>query len=76
MKKKGLEDQGIPTNYLDDFLFIATAQQVCDGMLTTFMDLCADICFPVAEDKTEYATSQIIFLGIILDGVRPLLVIP
>ena len=76
MKKKNLEDQGITTNYLDDFLFIATEQQVCDGMLTTFIEMCADICFPVAMDKTEYATSQIVFLGIILDGVRHLLVIP
>ena len=76
LRKKNLEEMGVTTNYLDDFLFIATEQQVCDEMLTTFMEMCADIYFPVALDKTEYATSQIVFLGIILDGVRHLLIIP
>ena len=63
-------------NYLDDFLFIALTADNCNRMVNIFIDMCNQIRFPVAMDKTEWATNSIIFLGIKLDGVRHLLMIP
>ena len=44
------------TNYLDDFLFIYISQQGCNKIVVVFLDVCKQIGFPVAEDKTEWAS--------------------
>ena len=41
-----------------------------------FLLVCASIKFPVAEDKTEYAQTQIVFLGMLLEGSLCLVVVP
>ena len=56
------------TNYLDDFLFIAELDQMCNTLVRTFLALCSYIQFPVSQEKTEFATTKIEFLGLILDG--------
>ena len=56
------------TNYLDDLLFIAIAKWICNQMIREFLNLCARLCIPVALEKTEWATSTLIFLGILLNG--------
>ena len=56
------------TNYLDDFLFIAYAKSVCNMMVTRFLDICSQIEVPVAEDKTEWVCSLMVFLGILLNS--------
>ena len=64
------------TNYLDDFLFIVITRWICNQMIQRFLDLCAEINIPVAAEKTEWATTIIVFLGILLDGEHLLMSIP
>ena len=63
-------------SYLDDFLFISTEETFCNIMVRTFILLCKKINCPLATDKTEWATTSITFLGILLDGQRHLLAVP
>ena len=64
------------TNYLDDFLFAAISRLICNYLIEQFLLLCSELNIPVAIEKTEWATTLIIFLGILLDGERLLLSIP
>ena len=63
-------------NYLDDFLFISDRKEQCDQMVRNFLDLCDFVGCPVALEKTEWSTQQIVFLGILLDGQRKCLALP
>ena len=40
-------------NYLDDFLFTALMQAVCDGNVQLFLDICEMINFRVAMEKNS-----------------------
>ena len=70
------QHNGFLVNYLDDFLFISLDQGQCNMMLHQFITICDDIGVTVAPDKTEEADTHVTFLGIVLDGVRHVLVIP
>ena len=63
-------------NYLDDFLFLAITKLLCNQMIEQFLLLCQEINLPVAEEKTQWADTIIIFLGILLDGSKLILSIP
>ena len=56
------------TNYLDDFLFIHYLRRVCNQLLQAFLNVCARINFPVALEKTVWASEVIEFLGVLLNG--------
>ena len=60
-------------NYLDDFLFIYFTEGGCNQIVVIFLQVCEDINFPVSLDKTEWATTCIVFLGMLLDGEKHLL---
>ena len=64
------------TNYLDDFLFVAGNKQICNAMVRRFLSICCDLNIPIAEEKTEWASEEIIFLGIVLNGKKFCLSIP
>ena len=64
------------SNYLDDFLFIATTLQMCNHLLSTFLHLCEKINCPVSDEKTVWGTQLIVFLGILLDGKNFVLMLP
>ena len=64
------------TNYLDNYLFVQLTEQSCNQLVSTFLHLCQEIGRPVAEEKTEYATSIITFLGFLLNGETYHLSIP
>ena len=64
------------TNYLDDFLFTAGTEELCNKLVRHFLHLCERLKCPVAHDKTEWASHQVVFLGILLDGSRHVLTIP
>ena len=70
-----LQEQSL-SNYLDDFLFFAFMKQRCDFMINQFLKLCSRIGCPVSLEKTEKATTVIIFLGLLLDGVHLIISIP
>ena len=57
----------VAINYLDDFFFVALYKQWCNIQIKNFLDICEKIKFPVSMEKTEYATNQITFLGILID---------
>ena len=64
------------TNYLDDFLFLALSQLACNQMLQGFLKICGLMGVPISLEKTEWVVIVIVFLGILLDGKRKILVIP
>ena len=63
-------------NYLDDFLFIAIALAIFNGMLDTFLNICKEIEYPVALEKTEWANTWVIFLGMLMEGQHHCLIVP
>ena len=64
------------TNYLDDFLFIAYLRSICNHLINSFLSLCKEIGVLVAQEKTVWATTLIVFLGILLNGNQLTLSIP
>ena len=71
-----LGNEGFVVNYLDDFLFINLDMPCCNAMLDDFVYIYGQVGVNVAPEKTEEADTQVTFLGIILDGVRHILIIP
>ena len=74
--KYGHEHPNSMTNYLDDFLFLAYTEMLCDRLVKKFLDLCLELGCPIAEEKTVWGLTRIVFLGIFLDGVVHVLAIP
>ena len=64
------------TNYLDDFLFYAITVMKCHWLMTRFIEICQEISFSIAMDKTEWASAAIVFLGILIDGRNFVLSLP
>jgi len=56
-------------HYLDDFLFIAPTEQLCQEYLKLFLVLCKDMNIPISVSKTSYPDTNIQFLGIELDSI-------
>ena len=63
-------------NYLDDFLFIALLKLICNDQLRLFFDICNDIRLPISLDKTLWATTCLVFLGLRIDTVTQTVSIP
>ena len=63
-------------NYLDDYLFIAATRFLCNKQLDAFIEICNEIRFPVATEKTEYAVQVIVFLGLLIDCINRIVCIP
>ena len=63
-------------NYLDDYLFAALLKAICDGQVHIFLDICSQIGFPVNLDKTFWGTTQLVFLGLLIDTIRQVVMIP
>ena len=63
-------------NYLDDFLFIHWRKLMCDEAIREFLELCSWLGIKIAMEKTEWGTTKIVFLGILLDGDNLILAIP
>ena len=64
------------TNYLDDFLFIAYMLARCNYLIKKFLQLCEEVGVLISQEKTEWGSTRIIFLGILLDGYWMILFIP
>ena len=63
-------------NYLDNFLFIAEQLLACNCLIQQFIDICSSIGVLIAFEKTEWANTQLIFLGMLLDGKLMIIAIP
>ena len=55
------------TNYLDDFLFLAFLQSVCNRLMSSFMAICKGVGCPISDEKTVWASEEIVFLGMLLN---------
>ena len=56
------------TNYLDDFLFLASLLSMYNDLMNGFLELCQEVGFPISLHKTQWAALKMVFLGILLDG--------
>ena len=63
-------------NYLDDFLFIQLLKLLCDKAIELFLEMCQHLGITVALEKTEWGTTRIVFLGMLLDGEQLIIAIP
>ena len=63
-------------NYLDDYLFAAALKAMCDKQVQIFLDICKEINFLVALEKTYWGCTLLTFLGLLLDTQRQLICIP
>ena len=63
-------------NYLDDFFFAHLIKQLCDQQVQCFLDVCSEIQFPVALEKTFWSNTVIVFLGILIDTINQVICIP
>ena len=63
-------------NYLDDFLFVALLSALCNAQTELFLAICKCINFPVSIEKTFWANTQMTFLGILIDTVLQIVMIP
>ena len=59
-----------------NLLFIALLTAMCNGQMEVFLDICQQIRFPISEEKTFWSSTQMTFLGFLIDTVRQLVIIP
>ena len=64
------------TNYLDDFLFLAFTMMLCNHLIQHFLMICLHLGVLISEEKTVWASLQLVFLGILLDGECRILAVP
>ena len=65
-----------PVNYLDDYLFAAYLARVCNDRIQEFLDICEEIKFRVSLEKTYWATTLLVFLGLLIDTLNKCICIP
>lgn len=63
-------------NLLDDFLTCKHDETGCNRYLQVFMDICSEIRLPLSEEKTCLATQIIVFLGLLINTVAGMVLIP
>ena len=63
-------------NYLDNFFFTHLLKMMCNHQIETFIKICDSINFPVSMDKTFWATTNLSFLGLLIDTINQLICIP
>ena len=63
-------------NYLDYYLFAAALKRLCDLQIKMFLQICAEIKFPVALEKTSWGNTVMTFLGMLLDTEKQVIGIP
>ena len=66
----------VVTNYLDDFMFVSHEEEDCNHLMKCFMEICAHIGCPISEEKPEWASTDMVFLGILINGISHTLSIP
>ena len=63
-------------NYMDDFFFVHLMKLLCNGQVKEFLVVCELIRFPVSLEKTFWRTTQLVFLGLLIDTVNQWVCIP
>ena len=65
-----------PPNYLDDFLFVAMLASACNKLVEVFLEICQKISFPVSMEKTVWRCTSLTFLGLLIDTIAQVVLIP
>ena len=68
--------QKLPINYLDDYLFASFLKCYCNQQLKIFIEICGKIGMPINLEKTQWASTQMTFLGFLIDTIRRLVFVP
>ena len=63
-------------NYLDDYYFVKVLKLLCNWQVNQFLNVCQEIGFPVALEKTHWGCQFLVFLGFLLDMVNKQVAIP
>ena len=63
-------------NYLDDYMFAALLKLLCNSQVKEFLQVCAEIAFLISMEKTFWATTQMVFLGLLIDAINQWVCIP
>ena len=63
-------------NYLDDYLFVHFRKSLCNDQVSIFIEVCSKINLPVADDKMEWASEIMIFLGFLIDAANQIVGVP
>ena len=66
----------VTVNYLDDYLFCSILKSFCSQQVSIFLAVCQEINFPVSMEKTVWAASAMIFLGLLINTVTQTVSIP
>ena len=66
----------LPVGYLDDYFFVHILTTLCNRQVDIFLQVCKDINLPVTLEKTVWATTIIIFLGLLIDSKNQFIGIP
>ena len=70
------EPSALCTHYVDDFVFFAENESLCQQHLECFLDICNSIGVPIAQEKTTKPATRVTFLGIELDTVARVAKLP
>ena len=73
VRSKTLQDL---INYLDDYFFVALLSMMCNAQVKEFINICDQIRFPISMEKTFWATTQLVFLGLLIDSAKQIVCIP
>ena len=63
-------------NYLDDYFFAAVCVMLCNRQIQKFLEICHQISFPVSLEKTFWGTTELVFLGTLINTVTQTIAIP
>ena len=64
------------TNYLEDYLYVADSREAANFLVSTFIQIANKIGFTVAQEKTEWVATRMVFLGILIVGNHRLVAVP
>ena len=49
------------------FFFVAKSEERCNELVNIFLNICKRLSVPISDEKTEWACSSMVFLGLLLD---------
>ena len=63
-------------HYLDDFFMVHRLNMVCNNILAVFKLVCTQIGMPVSPEKSEGLTQIIEFLGLTIEMIKMVVIMP
>lgn len=63
-------------HYLDDFIFVGNDFETCLKLMEMFKQVAQELGVPLAEDKSVGPTNNLVFLGLEIDTVAMMVIVP